>query len=204
MSDAQLPIASAVDVVFPVNGSSLPRDHAQALQSALCHQWPWLASEVQTGIHSIKLVPGTLPQAMLSRRTKLLLRVPIHRAPELLATAGIDLVVAGQPMNLGTPHTRELLPHATLYAYNVAGASADEVTFMTEITRELAELGIGGERVCGKRQQISHASGTLSTFSLMLHALVPEQSVRLQCLGIGSHRLLGCGIFIPHKSAAAV
>ena len=204
MSNAQQPVASAVDVVFPVIGSTLPRDHAQALRSALCHQWPWLESEAQTGIHTIKLVPGTQPQAMLSHRTKLLLRVPTHRTSELLATTGIDLVVAGQPVNLGTPHTRELLPHATLYAYNVAGASADEVSFMAEVTRELAELGIGGERVCGKRQQISHASGMLNTFSLMLHALAPEQSVRLQCIGVGQHRLLGCGIFIPHKSAAAV
>lgn len=204
MSHPQLPLATAVDVVFSVSGNTLARDHAQALQDALCRQWPWLASEVQTGIHTIKLVPGTQPQAMLSQRTKLLLRVPTHRAPELLANTRVDLVVAGQPMILGTPHTRELLPHATLYAYNVAAANADEVTFMAGVTRELAELGIGGERVCGKRQQLVLADGVLNTFSLMLHALAPEQSLRVQCLGVGPHRLLGCGIFIPHKSAAAV
>lgn len=204
MNSAQLPQATAVDVVFPVDGSSLARDHAQALQEALCGQWPWLKSETQTGIHSIKLVPGTQAQAMLSRRTKLLLRVPTHRAPELLASAGVDLVVADQPMRIGTPHTRELLPHATLYAYNVAASNADEVAFMADVTRELAELGIGGERVCGKRQQLTLNGGVLNTFSLMLHALAPEHSLRVQCLGIGPHRLLGCGIFIPHKSAAAV
>ena len=204
MNSALLPVASAVDLVFPVAGSTLPRDHAQALLDALCIQWPWLASEVQAGIHTIKLVPGTQAQAMLSQRTKLLLRVPTHRAPELLASATVDLVVAGQPMRLSTPHTRELLPHATLYAYNVAAANADEVDFMADVTRELAELGVGGERVCGKRQQLTLPGGALNTFSLMLHALAPEHSLRVQCLGIGPHRLLGCGIFIPHKSAAAV
>lgn len=204
MSSAQLPVATAVDVVFPVNGSTLPRDHAQALLDALCLQWPWLRSESQTGVHGIKLVPGTQPQAMLSHRTRLLLRVPTHRAPELLASTGVDLVVAGEPMRLDTPHTRELLPHATLYAYHVAAASADELAFMAGVTRELADLGIGGERVCGKRQQLTLADGVHNTFSLMLHALAPEQSLRVQCLGIGPHRLLGCGIFIPHKSAAAV
>lgn len=204
MSSAQLPVATAVDVVFPLNGSTLPRDHAQALLDALCIPWPWLRSESQTGVHTIKLVSGTQPQAMLSHRTKLLLRVPTHRAPELLASAGVDLEVAGESMRLGTPHTRELQPHATLYAYHVAAASADEVAFMAEVTRELAELGIGGERVCGKRQQLTLADGVLNTFSLMLHALAPEQSLRVQCQGVGPHRLLGCGIFIPHKSAAAV
>ncbi|MDD2880220.1 MAG: type I-MYXAN CRISPR-associated protein Cas6/Cmx6 [Rhodoferax sp.] len=204
MNSTQIPQATAVDVVFPVDGNSLARDHAQALQEALCRQWPWLESEVQTGIHTIKLVPGTQAQAMLSRRTKLLLRVPTHRTPELLASAGVDLVVTDQPMRLGTPHTRELFPHATLYAYNVAATNADEVAFMADVTRELAELGIGGERVCGKRQQLTLNGGVLNTFSLMLHALAPEHSLRVQCLGLGPHRLLGCGIFIPHKSAAAV
>ena len=204
MSSTQLPVTDALDVVFPVAASTLARDHAEALLEALCVPWPWLTSEPRTGVHSIKLVPGTQPQAMLSHRTKLLLRVPPHRAQELLATTGTSLTVAGQAMNLGSPHTRELLPHATLYAYHVAASNADEVAFMAEVTRDLADLGIGGERVCGKRQQISHGGGTLSTFSLMLHALTPEQSLRVQSAGIGPHRLLGCGIFIPHKSAAAV
>ena len=204
MNNTQTPVATAVDVVFPVSGSTLARDHAQALQDALSSQWPWLKSEAQAGIHAIKLMPGTQPQAMLSNRTKLLLRAPTHRAPELLTTSSIELMVAGQPMALGAPHTRELQPHATLYAYHVAADNADEVAFMAEVTRELSDMGIGGERVCGKRQQLLIAGGALTTFSLMLHALAPEQSLRVQYLGIGPHRLLGCGIFIPHKSAAAV
>lgn len=198
------PVTSAVDMVFPLRGSTLPRDHAQALQDALCHQWPWLNSETQAGIHPVKLVPGTQAQAMLSHRSRLLLRVPTHRTPELLATAGIELVVAGQSVTLGTPHVRELLPYATLYAYKLAAADTDEVAFMAELTRELAELGIGGERVCGMRHQLTHAGGVLNTFSMMLHSLAPEQSLRVQYKGIGPHRLLGCGIFIPHKSADAV
>ena len=208
MNNAQTPVATAastaVDVVFPVSGSTLARDHAQALQDALGSQWPWLQSEAQAGIHGIKLVAGTQPQAMLSNRTKLLLRVPTHRAAELLATSGIELMVGGQLIALGAPHTRDLQPHATLYAYRVAAGNADEAAFMAEVTRELSDMGIGGERVCGKRQQLLVAGGVLTTFSLMLHALAPEQSLRVQYLGIGPHRLLGCGIFIPHKSAAAV
>ena len=204
MNNAQTHVAPAIDVVFPLSGSTLARDHAQALQVALSGHWPWLKSEAQAGIHAIKLVPGTQSQGILSHRTKLLLRVPTHRAPELLATTGVQLLVAGQPVVLGTPHTRELLPYATLYAYKLAAVNADEVAFMAEVTRELAELGVGGDRVCGMRQQLTYDGGVLDTFSLMLHGLAPEQSLRVQYQGIGPHRLLGCGIFIPHKSADAV
>ncbi|TXT38105.1 MAG: hypothetical protein FD135_3063 [Comamonadaceae bacterium] len=196
--------STSVDVVFPLEADFLPRDHAQLLRDALCTQWPQLGREKQVGIHSIKLVSGSGEPAMLSRRTKLLLRVPTLLAAELLATQGVDVQLAGQTLHLGQPHTRELQAHATLYAYQVAASSADEVAFMADVARELASLDIAGERVCGKHQHLTLSGDVVNTFSLMLHSLRPEQSLRVQEHGIGPHRLLGCGLFIPHKSAAAV
>lgn len=204
MTAPQTQALSVVDVVFPVQGASLPRDHAQALQQALCAQLPWLSTQAQAGIHPIRLVPGTEDPALLSRRTRLLVRVALARAPELLALTGLDLDVAGHPLHLGAAHLRELLPHATLYAHKVAAASADESVLMASVAQELAALSIGGERVCGKRQRMAVSGVEVNTFSLMLHALAPDQSLRLQQHGLGPHRLLGCGLFVPHKSAAAV
>lgn len=194
----------AVDVVFPIDGQYLTRDHAHALRQSLCLKMPWLETDAYVGIHPIKLVPGSDSPALLSRRSLLLLRASTRRAKELSTLAGLDLMVAGHPLRLGTAHLRELEPHTTLYAYKVAAESEDEGVFMAAVARELAELDIGGERVCGKRQVLTVINGVVNTFSLMLHALSPDQSLRLQYHGIGPHRLLGCGIFIPHKSAAAV
>ncbi|MDO9112609.1 MAG: type I-MYXAN CRISPR-associated protein Cas6/Cmx6 [Polaromonas sp.] len=204
MSTPQAPDKAAVDAAFPIQGQTLPRDHAQALQQGLCAQFPWLDTDPVAGIHPLKVVQGSDEQALLSRRTCLLLRVGAERADELLALAGLDLTVGAHLLRLGRPHLRELLPHSTLYAYRVAAGSADEMTFMAAVDRELAELAIGGERVCGKRQRVLASGRVLDTFSLMLHALPPEQSLRLQQHGLGPHRLLGCGIFVPHRSAAAV
>lgn len=195
---------ASVDVVFPITGQFLARDHAQALQQALCAQWPWLSTDTLTGIHPIKLVPGTQGQALLSRRSNLLLRVQNQRAEALLALPGLELLVAGDTLRLGPAHRRQLQPHPTLYAYKIAAGSADEITLMTALAQELAGLAIGGERVCGKHQSMRVSNHEVNTFSLMLHALPPDQSLRLQQHGLGPHRLLGCGIFVPHKSAAAV
>lgn len=195
---------TAVDAVFPIDGKTFPRDHAQALQQALCAQLPWLGTDPLAAIHPIKVVHGNDEQALLSQRTRLLLRVRARRLDDLMALAGLDIGVDGHLLRLGVPHLRELQPHATLYAYRVAADSADEVTFMAAVDRELAQLAIGGERVCGKRQRMVISGRELDTFSLMLHALPAEQSMRLQQHGLGLHRLLGCGIFVPHKSAAAV
>lgn len=204
MTQVQSQAVESVDVVFPIGGQYLARDHAHALRQTLCLQMPWLETQAHVGIHPIKLVPGSDTPALLSRRSLLLLRVPTQRAQELCTLAGLDLMVDGHRLHLGRAHLRGLEPHSTLYAYKVAADSEDEVVFMAAVARELAELGIGGERVCGKRQVLSVRDGVVNTFSLMLHALPPDQSLRLQHQGIGLHRLLGCGIFIPHKSAAAV
>ena len=204
MTALQTPVAEVADAVFPLEGQVLPRDHAQALQQALCAQLPWLDTDSVAGIHPIKVVHGSEDQALLSRRARLLLRVGARRVDELMALAGFDLDVAGHRLRLGVPHRRELQPHATLYAYKVAADSADEIRFMAAVGRELAQLAIGGKPVCGKRQRMLVSGRVLDTFSLMLHELPPEQSLRLQQHGLGPHRLLGCGIFVPHKSAAAV
>lgn len=195
---------AVVEAVFPLQGKALPRDHAQALQHALAEHFPWLHSDVGAGIHPLKLVSGPESLALLSPRTRLILRVNASRLDALKALAGVQLDVMGHALRLGDVHLRALQPLATLYAYRVAASTADEPVFMQAIEAELAALGIAGERVCGKRQSLRVDGVDMTTFSMMLHALAPEQSLRLQQHGLGPHRLLGCGLFVPHKSAAAV
>ena len=195
---------TVVEAVFPLEGKALPRDHAQALRNALAEQLPWLHEDVGTGIHPLKLVSGPESVALLSQRTRLILRVDANRLNELKALCGVELDVSGHALRLGAVHLRALQPLATLYAYRVAANSADESAFMQAMEAELAALAITGERVCGKRQSLPVDGLEMTTFSMMLHALVPEQSLRLQQHGLGPHRLLGCGLFVPHKSAAAV
>ena len=202
-----LPVASqdtVVEAVFPLEGKALPRDHAQALLDALAGPLPWLQEDVGAGIHPLKLVSGPESLALLSQRTRLILRVHANRLDALTALAGVQLDVSGHALRLGAVHLRTLQPLATLYAYRVAASSADESAFMQAMEAELADLVIAGERVCGKRQSMRVDGLEMTTFSMMLHGLAPVQSLRLQQHGLGPHRLLGCGLFVPHKSAAAV
>ncbi|MFW5332881.1 type I-MYXAN CRISPR-associated protein Cas6/Cmx6 [Hydrogenophaga sp. ZJX-1] len=204
MSPDEPLLATLVDMVFPLEGHSLPRDAAPALRAALEREMTWLAEEPLAGIHPLKLVPGTDPDALLSQRTRLLLRLPRERIGAATELAGRTLQIGEQTVTLGHPHPRELLPHRTLYAYAVAADGDDEIAFMQAMNDELQTLAVRSQVVCGKRQQRDWPAGALTTFSLMLHGLTASDSLRLQELGLGRHRLLGCGIFVPHKSAAAV
>jgi CRISPR-associated protein Cas6 len=204
MSPDEPLLATMIDMVFPLEGHSLPRDAAPALRAALQQEMPWLEQAPLAGIHPLKLVPGTDDDALLAQRTRLLLRLPRERFDDAAGLAGRTLQLGGHAVTLGQPHARELLPHRTLYAYAVAAEVDDEMAFMQAMNSEMESLAVRSQLICGKRQQRDWPGGALTTFSLMLHGLTASDSLRLQEIGLGRHRLLGCGVFVPHKSAAAV
>jgi CRISPR-associated protein Cas6 len=203
VTDVEATVDTMVDVAFPLDGTHLPRDHAWPLARALAEYLPWLAAEPLAGIHPVKVVPGYGVRGLLSQRARLLLRVPGPRVPALATLAGRSLSVSGCALRVGEPKPRGLLPHGTLFAPVVGAESADEASFMRAVAETLRALQIDAHTVCGRRHQIGAPAGPTIGFSLMLHGLSAADSLRVQCVGIGPQRLLGCGIFVPHRSAAA-
>lgn len=196
--------AEVVDMVFPLQGQAIARDNAQALRRALVALWPWLEHDPVAAVHPLKLVPGNEALGLLSQRARLVLRVPAQRLEELTVAGGLRLQVQDQHLQLGAPQLRVLRPHSAMYAYRVAADSPDETAFMALVEGELDRLGIAAARVCGKHQRLQSQDGQLDAFSLLLHEMTLQDALQLQQQGLGGHRLLGCGVFVPHKSAAAV
>lgn len=203
-----------VDVLFAIECRRLPVDHAYRLSAALQAAVPWLAEEPGLGVHSIHVAgsqngwerPEQGPDAvlMLSRRTRLTIRAPRHRADALIGSLpGSRLNVAGEPFAIGAGKIRPLSQETTLFARYVASATEieeDEEDFLASAARALDEMAIQVRKaLCGKTTSLLGPSGTLRTRSLMLAGLTRDESLRLQQQGLGPHRLIGCGIFIPHK-----
>jgi CRISPR-associated protein Cas6 len=203
MSAATLP--PVVDVAFALRGGVFPRDGACALAAALAARLAWLADPALAAVHRVKLVAGDAALAPLARRTRLMLRVPRERLADLATLAGATLDLQGHEVQLGAPQVHELVLHGTLYAPLVASDHDDELAFLAEAEQALAKLGARGRLICGRRAQVrSGPAGTKSGFSLMIDGLSPEDSLRVQIYGIGPHRTLGCGVFVAHRSAAAL
>jgi CRISPR-associated protein Cas6 len=197
--------ASMVDVIYPLHGSELPRDHRRVLAEALERLVPWLADPAQAGVHRINVVAGGGATALLSQRARLMLRVRRERLAELAPLQDAVLDVGGFALRLGSVvAVRELLPYGTLYAHVVATADDDELAFLETIEGELDTMQVPCRRICGRRQVIDNDGEMLTGFSLMLDGLSPADSLRLLESGLGRHRRLGCGMFVPHKSAAAL
>lgn len=203
---AEAPVASMVDLVFPLSGRLLPRDHALALADAVQAAAPLLSGCPAAGLHQVHLVADEGGAGLLSQRAKLTLRVPRDAVEPLgHCLAGCMLDVDGYPLRLGAPHGRELLPHSTLYARFVAvDGCDDEVALDAVVDAELDALGAVCQRIWGRRQGCRSRGAMLTGYSLMLHGLGEAQSLRVLEAGLGQHRRLGAGVFVPHRSAAAV
>ncbi len=207
-----------LDLAFRLSGGTLAVEHAHALCQALLAELPWLADEPRCGVHQIHAAASgngwTRPDRNarevlnLSRRTRLTLRLPRERLADAERLRGRSLDIGGHRLQLGDASERPLMPSSTLYARYVICDDVghqDEERFIDWVAEVLRGMGIAPTRVlCGMTSHIDLPAERLAARSLMLAALPPDASLELQQRGLGGGRLMGCGLFVPHKSIEAV
>lgn len=200
-----------VDLQFAVRGRTLPSDHAWALAAALESALPWFAGEPDAGLHMVHaaasgngwMSPEDDDEGViyLSRRTRLVLRLPQARVADARGLEGTTLQVAGHPLEIGAGQVQLLSPLTTLYARYVIAEQGEEGDFLDAAAGELGRLGIACRRmVCGRTRHFRGPDGRVLTRSLMLDGLAFDESQLLQRRGLGPGRHHGFGLFIPHKA----
>jgi len=198
-----------VDMVYGIRCRSLPVDHAYALSQAIQAALPWFTGEERAGVHTIHVAEsgnGWMrpddPSALLhlSRRTKLVLRVPKSRIDDAGRLTGQTLDIQGNPLQIEKASVRSLSDLTTLFARYIVTDGADEDAFLRDAMKQLNDMGIRPKKMlCGIERVILTPQRSIRTRSLMLAELSVPESVRLQQQGLGTERKLGCGLFIPHK-----
>ena len=196
----------SVTVNFPVQGRQLPADHGYALYSAITRQLPALHGAPWLGIELLSGIPWREGIVVLpTRGAHLRLRVPANRYADLLPLAGKRLDIAGHPLRLGIPSARPLLPASSLYARVVTIKKfTDAEPFLDAARRQLDALDITAtlelpldEQGRFRRRIITIQGKHIVGFSLAALNLSDDDSLRLQSIGIGGRRAMGCGIFNP-------
>jgi len=192
------------DVLFDLDGRELQADHGYLLRTELLARLPWLADCEGAGIHPVHGEPTDHDTLIISRRARLWLRLPLERADAAGALCGQTLDLGCGMIRIARMQVRPLAPFAYQYSHFVDMGTADEALFMTEAQRQLDELEIRCGLIPGKARKMQTPEQEIRGYSLMLHDLSLLDSIRLQERGIGASRLLGCGLFIPHKSIKEV
>ncbi len=202
------------DLLFRLRGSSLDIDHAWALAATLQRR---LGEELCTriGVHGVRLADSgngwirpQQPDAALplSRRSRLEIRVHRDDVDAVRQISRKTLDIGSQQVEVGDSSMRKLSAIGTLYARAVRCApEQSEDDFLARVAQELEAMGIQvSKMICGKAGAIRAGEKTLFTRTLLVADLKPEESVILQRNGIGDDRLIGCGLFVPHKGIDAV
>ena len=204
-----------VDLSFKVQCKQLPLDHAYELSQAIQQKLPWMIDEPQAGIHLIHgaesgngWIRPEDPDAILclSRRTRFMLRLPKHRVEAAKQLEGQALNVSGNDLVMSTPHQKSLSALTTIFARYIAADNVeDEGSFLNHAAEVLNEQGIKVKKMMSGRAHVLRTPDReLHTRSLMIDGLEIEESIFLQQHGLGEGRLLGCGLFLPHKGIDAV
>lgn len=204
-----------VDIVFGISCRALPVDHAYALSSAICSELDWFEDEPDAAVHTIHVAasgngwyrPDNAGQLLHpSRRTKLILRIPKQRVEDASSLIGKTIDVAGNPLTINNMNQKPLSEITTIFArYIVVEHARSEMEFLNEVMSSLQHMGIKPKKMlCGKEASLKLEDGEITTRSLMIADLTFKDSILLQQKGLGSHRWMGCGIFLPHKDISEI
>lgn len=192
------PSPTMVDLAFALAAERLPHDYAFGLEAALLAALPWLAEDDAIGVHPIR-APLTDFGLILSRRARLVLRLPAERVEAAGALCGRELRIGEARLGIGAATLRPIEAFATLRARMVATLAVDEPGFLDDVALQLEALGVDAKLICGKPETLADGSRQISGYGLVLHEMTPAHSLRLQTQGLGAARRLGCGVFVHHK-----
>ena len=217
----QIGTISAVDLVFRVSGSAVPRDHGYALYAAVSRVIPSVHRSTDIGIFTIRGMPAGDGTLLLTDRSALRFRVPAARLPELLPLAGKALELEGYRLRLGVPQVAALIAAPALASPLVliklaekgnptVGGIVTPDAFLAAARRKLiamaiqAEPGIQtirtGPRAGQARRRVMRVKDqTHVGFAMVVQGLTAGESIRLQEEGLGGRRLMGCGLFLPAR-----
>ena len=187
-----------VDIVYSIDCRALPVDHAYALSQAIQRALPWFDEEPSAGVHPIHVAdsgngwmrPENANDLLyLSRRTKLMLRVPRQRIDAARQLVGRQLDVAGKRLRVDKASLRPLSPITTIFSRYMVSArrpGRDRFSAGRAMTRDEGAWCTPKKMLCGIEQVIATPDRPVHTRSLMLSRTGRQESVTLQQHGLGT------------------
>jgi CRISPR-associated protein Cas6 len=199
-----------IDLTFPVRGRVIPTDHAYQLYGALSRAIPSVHGADWIGIHGISGRRLDTGELSIDASGVLRVRVPLDRIGVLLALTGTTIEISGHAVEVGAPTVHPLSPVATLDARLVVirltggvpkpfDPKLFESRFVAEAQRQLVESDIRGDLELSGRASMRVGGQRVIGYAARIHGLSPDHSMKLQTIGLGGKRTMGCGLFRPAR-----
>lgn len=210
-----------LEVQFELRGKTLPADHGYSLYSAIKQIWQESELEVTQNlaispevlISSIVGVGNKQGMIYLNRRSRFRLRCPADQAQawyRLLQNQVVDL--QGHLIRLIQPRLTVIQPASTLTSRLVViklekwDNNEAPQYFLESCQKGLERLEIKGQPFIESnldgdlaRRSLRIRGKHVMGFGVTVEGLSDEDSIKLQCLGLGGRGHFGCGWFYPKK-----
>jgi len=174
------------------------------------------------GIHPISGIPAAPGRLNLTQWSRLRFRTPVENIARLIALAGKRLALTpdgrGNGLQIGVPEIHPLTPDPNLFCRYVgiklseakkADLPPNREMYLTAIKLQLDTMNIRGDVWIDdnrdshnreySRRVIHIKQKAIVCYSAYVRNLSEEDSLRLQEVGIGGRRRMGCGLFLPIK-----
>lgn len=189
-----------IDLAFKLMGTRIPVDHGYALFSAVNRLVPELHDAQDIGLHPIRGRFDGNGCLVLSPASRFVIRIPDDRILEFLKLAGKTLEVDGNRFRVGVPEVWALRPATALFARLVTIKGFMEAeTFIEAAERQLETMGVMAALQLGERRTFRIKDKQVVGFEMLATELDAEDSIKLQEIGIGGRRRMGCGVFVPFR-----
>lgn len=199
-----------IDLAFPVKGTVLDADHNYFLYAAIAKEFPILHDLPNLAINTISGKPDRESNILIIPGSRLWMRLPVENIAHIYQLAGKRLRIGKHHIELGNPNLTPLQSVDSLKARIVTIKGYTEpIPFLEAVTRQLqaleinnGDLGIpANHEGIPKRLTVKivkpDRTFSIVGYSIILSNLSPEDSLKLQCSGLGGKRRLGCGVFYP-------
>jgi CRISPR-associated protein Cas6 len=221
VSENVFPVVDCAFGLYAASGdATLPADNGYLLYAAISRVLPLVHAGDEIGIHPLRGQLVGNRSLLLPRRARLTFRVPVGLIGSLIPIAGRTLIVAGVPLQVGTPSIRPLAPSGVLSSRLVVIRGFQEPdTFISAARRQMDKLGVAGDAQLvrrrspdsfepgGKGGQGGWVRRTLRVkdreivgFAVEVTGLSDQDSLKLQEAGLGGRRKFGCGVFVPKRT----
>lgn len=190
-----------IDLAFKLMGTRIAVDHGYALYAAINRLVPELHDAKEIGVHPVRGRFDGNGCLLLSPASRLIIRTPDDRIREFLKLAGKTIEVDGHRFRVGVPEARALRPAAALYArlVTIKGFMESE-QFLDAARRQLETMGGRANLELGERRTFRVKDKQVVGFEMLATELDAEDSLKLQEIGIGGRRRMGCGLFVEVHS----
>jgi CRISPR-associated endonuclease/helicase Cas3 len=187
-----------VELRFPLTSAARPCDHGQAMFRAISRLIPEALSAGWLLVKEVRIARRPEGALQDARQAGLRMRLPQSRVSLMLKLASRRLQVGSHPVRLGTPEISLLQPCSSLYAKCVViNHCTRSGAFLDALAWKLDAMGIACEIELGQCRRFRAGRRSITGFALTLYDLSEEDSIMLQEQGLGGHRHLGCGFFVP-------